>query len=289
MARHNGLPAKDLVVLSERGNMVVAIGASGYVARAAYLTAFTRDDSTAWLQREVDIATAMSKKAASVATPAAGLPSGPFVIDDVPITLWEAITPVETVPDEHTVAGMLTHFHRTGTEISVTLPWLSPVTEQIPQTLKALASVNGLEPRIFRLLWKRYEAVLDGLANPESFTNHVLHGDAHPGNILRSRRGHLVWSDLEDTCVGPIEWDLACLWRTSRLDGPKAIAEYARLRGMDTITLEELSPFLAARDLQAAVWLLGLAHQQPERYRDVAQSHLNRLLDPAQGDQRREN
>ena len=41
-----------------------------------------------------------------------------------------------------------------------------------------------------------------------------LHGDAHKKNVLKTSTG-LVWTDFEDACSGPIEWDLACFVRTS--------------------------------------------------------------------------
>jgi Ser/Thr protein kinase RdoA (MazF antagonist) len=37
-----------------------------------------------------------------------------------------------------------------------------------------------------------------------------LHGDAHTGNVLLTPGGSR-WTDFEDVCVGPTEWDLASL------------------------------------------------------------------------------
>ena len=56
----------------------------------------------------------------------------------------------------------------------------------------------------------------------------ALHGDGHPGNLLATHDGGWRWTDLEDTCAGPVEWDLACLLRTSRLDGRAAVRAYGR-------------------------------------------------------------
>jgi thiamine kinase-like enzyme len=38
-----------------------------------------------------------------------------------------------------------------------------------------------------------------------------LQGDAHPGNLIATRDGGLVWIDFEDNCLGPVEWDLATI------------------------------------------------------------------------------
>ncbi len=37
-----------------------------------------------------------------------------------------------------------------------------------------------------------------------------LHGDAHTGNVLMTPKGPR-WTDFEDVCVGPVEWDLASM------------------------------------------------------------------------------
>jgi len=41
-------------------------------------------------------------------------------------------------------------------------------------------------------------------------TRQALHGEPHLGNVLRTRDGPR-WIDLEDVCVGPLEWDVAFL------------------------------------------------------------------------------
>ena len=65
-------------------------------------------------------------------------------------------------------------------------------------------------------------------------------GDAHPGNLPPTRDGRR-WNDLEDTCAGAVEWDLACLLRTGRLDG----------RDPDDA---RLAPLLELRDLHAELY-----------------------------------
>ena len=39
-------------------------------------------------------------------------------------------------------------------------------------------------------------------------TDQLLHGEPHPGNLLRTPNG-IVFIDLETCCVGPIEFDVA--------------------------------------------------------------------------------
>jgi aminoglycoside phosphotransferase (APT) family kinase protein len=85
----------------------------------------------------------------------------------------------------------------------------------------------------------------------------TLHGDAHPGNLLRTADG-LVWADLEDTSRGPRSWDLACLRTTQRLDGRAAVAALP-----EPMTDEELAPFVWLRRLHAAAWWFVHAERDP--------------------------
>lgn len=73
-----------------------------------------------------------------------------------------------------------------------------------------------------------------------------LHADAHKKNLLKTSNG-LVWTDFEDACFGPIEWDLACFVRTSLEPRDVALASYGAHSDP-----AQLTPFFAARDLQGA-------------------------------------
>jgi len=85
---------------------------------------------------------------------------------------------------------------------------------------------------------------------------------------------------------GGREWDLAVL--AGRADdageGRVALAAYASASGHPVPDRARLATFTRARELGAAVWSLGMAHQYPRRYREVAASWLTRMLaspDPA--------
>lgn len=51
-----------------------------------------------------------------------------------------------------------------------------------------------------------------------------LHGDVHPGNLMRTARGP-VWIALTDTCRGPAEWDAARLSWLDRWSGTTAVRD----------------------------------------------------------------
>jgi thiamine kinase-like enzyme len=123
---------------------------------------------------------------------------------------------------------------------------LSPVVE-IPEWLDEVERWNVLAESDLTTLRRGYAAIaaqIEALQLPEQ----PLHGDAHRKNVLKTSRG-LVWTDFEDACRGPVEWDVACFIRTSGEDRETALTSY----GGD-FELESLQPFFDARDLQGALW-----------------------------------
>jgi Ser/Thr protein kinase RdoA (MazF antagonist) len=92
----------------------------------------------------------------------------------------------------------------------------------------------------------------------------ALHGDAHLGNVWRGRQG-IRWGDLEDTCLGPVEWDLACLVAPARVFGRDAAAGAAALEGYAAPPDEGLLDVLVdARAFQVVIWNAVFARRRPQ-------------------------
>jgi hypothetical protein len=66
--------------------------------------------------------------------------------------------------------------------------------------------------------------------------------------MMRTSRGWL-WHDFEETCVGPIEWDLGVLAKSQRIDGRAALAHYP-----DAPSYESLQPWIDLRARQVPLW-----------------------------------
>lgn len=66
----------------------------------------------------------------------------------------------------------------------------------------------------------------------------LVHGDAHPNNVMRLRNGETILGDWDHTAIGPREWDLVQL-------------HYMRRR-FDRLTHEDVEHFAAAygRDIR---------------------------------------
>jgi Ser/Thr protein kinase RdoA (MazF antagonist) len=286
-----GLPAGEHCVLSNRGNLIVYFPVTSLVARVATLTAWTRREPYAWLAREVAVARYVAGRGGPVVPPARDVDPGPHWQDGFAISLWEhaggmagklapAAPAAEPGPAECGV--LLARFHEAARDCPAELGDLSPATEQVTGALAVIEREHLAGAPALARLHAEHDRVLDGIGRARAaFETLVLHGDAHAGNVLRAGQGRSGWAwvDLEETTRGPAGWDLATL--TSRYDEAGARAALDAYAGEARVAVpapEALAPFREARDLEAAVWLLCMAHLYPERYAAPAQASLASVL-----------
>lgn len=250
-----GLPTGAVSVLADGSNVLVTMGS--VVARVATTTALVRPEVADWLARDVALARFAAGRGLPVVAPCAAPIAGPHEVDGLAITLWP-FTPhrAEQVPAPDVVGTLLLELHQALRGFPGEVPAGGPLTE-IGRML-ALLDTGGLRAEDLKLLRSRAEDDVERarLAAAE-WPAQVLHGDPHPGKLLVTPDGPR-WIDFEDTWFGPVAWDLACLARTTRLDGRAALATYPGAPPLDA-----LEPFLALRDLQGVCWTLILARRSP--------------------------
>jgi Ser/Thr protein kinase RdoA (MazF antagonist) len=264
-AREQDLPTDDPRVLSNRGNLIVHLSPAPVVAKVATLSATTRADPLSWLQREVTVAAHAARRGGPVASPL----SPASRTAGFPVSLWTFVHGDRPI----SLAPLLARLHAALADFAEPLPWLSVAREQISEGLDSLTGT--LDPSVLSALRARHAAVLADLPHDGGA---VLHGDAHAGNV----RGG-VWIDLEETCRGPVEWDLAVLAGLRpgvplSPEGRAALAAYAAESGTPVPTVADLEPFARARLLEAAVWTLCMARHYPPRYAAPARNLLTAAL-----------
>jgi hypothetical protein len=286
VAREQRLPGDDPEVLSSRGNVIVHLRPAPVVARVATLTAWTRRDPFSWLAHEVAVAGYAAGHAGPVVAPTALADPGPHWGNGLAVSLWDWVPPSPGRPAPAEVGAALAGLHLAAAGFPGELPVLSPLRAQISEGLDALEREEMLDRAVLAALRDRHAGILaelDGRTGPTL----VLHGDAHAGNLLlaggaasgtRSGSGWL-WMDLEETCRGPREFDLAVLVRGLPADhAAAALAAYSEVTGTPLPGPEALAWFDRARELEGAVWSLGMAHQYPDRYREPARALLALVL-----------
>jgi aminoglycoside phosphotransferase (APT) family kinase protein len=251
VARAHGLRVEEPVVLRDRLNVLVHLRPAPVVARVAGSIAAVRPGDE-WLRRELAVAGQLAAAGAPVVAPSAELPPGPHRHDGRTLSFWSYVPERDEPADPAAAGAALRDVHEGLRGFRGALPVLGHLTEA-EALLARLAAEEAIDPATADALHVRVlelASLLQRLRAPVQ----PLHGDAHLGNVLNGPAGPL-WNDWEDTCLGPVHWDAACLLAPGRVTGRgDAEAEVAlRAAGIE-VDPAELSLWIDARVLQGAIW-----------------------------------
>jgi hypothetical protein len=246
-ARAFGLRCDAPDVIADGSNVLVHLKPAPVVARVATTTGLVRKPVQLWMRLDLDLAGYLSGLQFPVVPPSREIPPGPHLHDGHVVTFWEFFEHDKSyVASAEETGKFLRELHIALRGYPGSLRRLGPFAE-IPQWLDEVEHWNAVGKGDMEMLRRGYAetaARIEALRLPEQ----PLHGDAHKKNLLKTSRG-LVWTDFEDACGGPVEWDLACFVRTSSENPKSALASYG-----GEIDFARLAPFLDARDLQGAIW-----------------------------------
>jgi aminoglycoside phosphotransferase (APT) family kinase protein len=216
------------------------------------------------LERELDVAAYASRAGAPIAAPADTLPPGPHLRDGFQISFWRLEDHDPSRPLDQAECGRaLGELHGALSTYRGALPPYHGL-EELAQLLEALEPAEHVTEDDLATLRRAHADVSKSVERLE-LPHRPLHGDAHFGNVLRTPRGPL-WTDLENVCAGPAEFDLACLdWQRRALgssyDATEALEAYGPY---DPDILEEMIP---VRALFATAWtivIVGRLAPRPE-------------------------
>jgi hypothetical protein len=210
-------------------SVYVHLAPSPVAARVAVLTPLLRHENDKWLGRELAVVGALEDLGMPVVRP---IDREVHRADDLDLSLWEYVDhDPGAFPGEADIGRLLGELHTAMRELPLV------IADQRLAALDDLA-MSGVPV-----------ADVDALATslPDRPVQ-VLHGDAHPANMMRTTRGWL-WHDFEETCVGPVEWDLGVLVKSSRIDGREALRHYP-----DAPSYESLQPWVDLRARQVPMW-----------------------------------
>jgi Phosphotransferase enzyme family len=224
-----GIDASEAHPLRVSFSVYIHLAPAPVVARVAVLTPLLRRPIGAWLGRELEVAAALDRLGVPVVRP---VDPRVHAVGGLSLSLWEYVDQDPTqVPSPAQAGGLLADLHAAMRQIP---------TELVDQRLPPFDDLQAAAMP---------ESGVDGLAAamPERPAQ-VLHGDAHSNNLLKTIRGW-VWHDFEETCVGPVEWDLATLSHSRSIDGRAALRHYP-----GAPAYESLAPWVDLRGRQVAIW-----------------------------------
>ena len=250
-----GVTRVEPVVLADGANVIVHLTPSPVVAKVAASTTELRPDTAAWLQRELDVASFLAGAGVPVLEPSPEIPAATYHGDGHVMSFWRYLRSAgDARPSEATVGSMLRDLHAALRSYpgEDEMPVLAPLSD-IPAFLaRPQTRVTAGEAAALAVAYTRLTAELDRT----SWTGQTLHGDAGVGNLMAADTGW-VWHDFEDTCSGPVTWDLSA--STARLGAPCILAAYA-----EPVDEGQLAVCEQLRRLHLTVWYGLYAERFPD-------------------------
>jgi Ser/Thr protein kinase RdoA (MazF antagonist) len=137
---------------------------------------------------------------------------------------------------------------------AVGVPVLAPLND-IPAFLaRPQSRIDADQHAALAAAYARLTAELDTAAPQQP-----LHGDAGAGNLHPSIDKGWVWHDFEDTCVGPVTWDLAATTASPHLDASRILAAYGT-----AVDPAQLAACQQLRRLHLTIWYTLYAERLPD-------------------------
>jgi Phosphotransferase enzyme family len=243
VAEEHGIRCAEPVILRDLTNVLVHLAPAPVVARVPVTLGRLRGPG--WEREVVALATFLAEVGAPIVRPAPELPPGPHERNGLVISFWEHVDHNPKRFDAGAVGRSLRELHEALARYRRALPRF----ERLDEIERVIDGLRPPDAAVLRQAHARLTAEPPIAARP-------LHGDVHFNNVLWTPEGPR-WTDLENACVGPVEYDLAGLvWRD--MDGTdEALAAYG---AHDHERLRHVTPFLA---LFLAAWTLDLAERHP--------------------------
>jgi Ser/Thr protein kinase RdoA (MazF antagonist) len=137
--------------------------------------------------------------------------------DDQVMSFWRYLSPSgRGLAGEDVLGPMLRDLHAELSCYPAELPVLPPLQDIPAYLARPQTSLTPAEAAALTAAHARLVAELG------SFPARPLHGDAGAGNLMPTGSGW-VWRDFEDTCSGPLAWDVAASTASKRLDARRVL------------------------------------------------------------------
>ena len=196
-----GLKVEETVVLQASNKLTVRLLPCDVLARIADVG-----------HQVADFEVELAKRLAEIGSPVGALEPRVeprvYVRDGWAVTLWtyyEPVPPQEVAPVEY--ARVLERMHTGMRGIEIATPHF---TDRVAEAQSLVASRDRTPelPDADRELLSNTLQTLRRAIENRGAPEQLLHGEPHPGNLLRTKKG-LLFIDLETCCRGPVEFDIA--------------------------------------------------------------------------------
>jgi aminoglycoside phosphotransferase (APT) family kinase protein len=267
VCRQVSIPVRGAELLRLNSNAVFALPSAGLVVRISTNLA-APDRITASLK-----VTAWLAEHGFPCTAPAPVTGQPFTIYGKVASVWQYVPETAGPPaSAGDLARLLRDLH------SRPLPPSPPgtLTDPLANVATALKSAppgampsqdrDWLSGRIGELRGKWAE-----LRFPHSVA--LIHGDAHPGNLIRAPGGTVVLGDWDHVAIGPPEWDLAQVHYTSRRLGYPAredVEGFGGAYGWDIRDWPGIETLVAIREVSGLSPYVRNTPAQPFARRELA-------------------
>lgn len=255
LAAELGIRCEEPRIVNEGFNLLLELCPEPVLARIPTAVAEIRDPLES-ARSELAFAALLAESGIEAARPSTLVPPGPHRSDGLVISFWELEREVSRPLGVRAAAESLRRIHDLDPRRASFLPPFRPLAE-LDVLLERIKARRLLEANDLELLEgekKRLTALL-----PERFDERPLHGDAHFYNVMETARG-TVWIDLEDGCLGPVEWDLASLQTAARRLGQDLPWREATAAYGGVLDDELLELMVELRGVYVAAWhALGAA------------------------------
>jgi Ser/Thr protein kinase RdoA (MazF antagonist) len=197
-----GLRADDAVVLNNSNRIAVRLLPCDVLARVAPVA------RQAGAEFEVDVARRLAEAGSPVAVPEPRVAPLDYVHGGFVVTFWtyyEPVSPQDIAPAEY--ARALQQLHAGMREIDLPAPHFTDRVATAQRLVGDRAETPELGDADRELLGNTLRRLAAAILE-RGASEQLLHGEPHPGNLLRTKDG-LLFIDLETCCRGPVEFDIA--------------------------------------------------------------------------------
>jgi len=205
------LRVDDTIVLQDANRLVLRLLPCDVVARVA---SGVHQGGAVF---EVELAQRLAQTESPVARLEPRVEPRVYAHADFVVTLWtyyEPVLPRAIAPAEY--AHALKRLHDGFQQVDVTTPHFTDRVSEAQGLVDSREHTPALtdpDRELLSTTLRRLRRTITDRGTAEQ----LLHGEPHPGNLLRTKQG-LLFADLETCCRGPVEFDIAHV--------PEAVSEY---------------------------------------------------------------